>query len=192
MSNRSSGIIILGILAVTGLGLSGFMFVKNEIIDPSGNPALKAKAYKGSSFQVFSDNIYDILIKNYKGEDIILATDPMRIKGIYDLEDCTKVLGENANIFEIGKQINNYNRLDMGVFVMSTKTISSISQKIERDNEKFGVSNIVLACIALNLKVKYFDFSNTIWVDVDNEVEYKKLKENFNESNKLKPFNLDF
>jgi len=140
---------------------------------------------------IFSDNIYDILLKNYKGDDIVLATDPMRIKGIYDLEDCTKVFGENANILKIGKHINNYNRLDMGVFVMKTKTVSNISQEIERNNKKFGVSNIILAGIALNLKVTYFDFSNTIWVDVDNETEYKKLKENFNESNKLKPFNLD-
>jgi len=34
MSKRSSSVIILGILAVAGLGLSGFMFLKNEIFFP--------------------------------------------------------------------------------------------------------------------------------------------------------------
>jgi len=140
---------------------------------------------------IFSDNIYDLLLKNYRGDDIVLATDPMRISGIYDLEDCTKVFGENNNILKIGKQINNYNRLDMGVFIMNTKSIRNISQKVEQRNQKFGVSDIVLASMTLNLRVKYFDFSNTIWVDVDNETEYKKLMQNFNESDNLKPFNLD-
>ena len=158
---------------------------------------LGAKAVESKSFvlsmadHVFSDNIFDILLKNYKGDDIVLATDPMRIKGIYDLEDCTKVYGENSNIQKIGKHINNYNRLDMGVFVMKTKIINNISQEIEQKNKKLGVSDIILAGIALNLKITYCDFPNTIWVDVDNETEYEKLKENFNETNKLKPFNLD-
>ena len=40
MSKRSYSVIILGILAVAGLGLSGFMFLKNEIIFPD-NAAVK-------------------------------------------------------------------------------------------------------------------------------------------------------
>ena len=35
LSERSTGVILLGILAVAGLGLSGYMFLKNEIIFPS-------------------------------------------------------------------------------------------------------------------------------------------------------------
>ena len=35
MSERSTGVIILGILAVAGLGLSGYMFVKDEFLFPS-------------------------------------------------------------------------------------------------------------------------------------------------------------
>ena len=35
MSERSTGVILLGILAIAGLGLSGYMFLKNEIIFPS-------------------------------------------------------------------------------------------------------------------------------------------------------------
>ena len=37
MSERNTGVIILGILAVAGLGLSGFMFVKNEVFFPPSN-----------------------------------------------------------------------------------------------------------------------------------------------------------
>jgi hypothetical protein len=37
MSERSTGVIVLGILAVAGLGLSGFLFVKNEVFFPPSN-----------------------------------------------------------------------------------------------------------------------------------------------------------
>ena len=140
---------------------------------------------------IFSENVYATLLHKYNNEDIVLATDPMKIKGIYDLEDCTKVYGENLQIKKIGKAIPQYNRLDMGVFIMKTNTIRKISDNIEIEKSIFGVSDIVLSAIDLNLKVRYTDFPNTIWVDVDNDFEYEKLKKNFEHSNKFKPFNLD-
>ena len=140
---------------------------------------------------IFSDNIYFHLIENYSDEDIILATDPMKIDGIYDVDDCTKVYGNNLNIKMIGKKILNYNRLDMGVFRMKSTTIRKISQKIENEKEKFGVSDIVLSAINSNLKVAYFDFPNTVWLDIDTDFEYQKLNNTFYKSSKFRPFNLD-
>ena len=40
MSDKSTGTIILGIIAIAGLGLSGFMFVKYEIVFPSSDTGL--------------------------------------------------------------------------------------------------------------------------------------------------------
>ena len=140
---------------------------------------------------VFSDNIYSHLINNYDNEDIVLATDPMKIAGIYDLDDCTKVYGENLSIKKIGKTILNYNRLDMGVFMMKSKTIRNISKKIESERQKFGVSDIVLSAIDLNFKVAYIDFPSTIWIDIDTDMEYQKLNKTFYKSSKFRPFNLD-
>ncbi|MFX0072987.1 MAG: hypothetical protein ACFFAO_18065, partial [Candidatus Hermodarchaeota archaeon] len=140
---------------------------------------------------IFSDNIYSLLIKNYKNEDIVLATDPMKIKGIYDLDDCTKVFGNNSSIINIGKKIADYNRLDMGAFIMKTDTIYEISQEIERNKQKFGVSDVLIKAIESNLKVSYFDLQNTIWLDIDTDIEYKKINKIFYKSSKLKPFDLD-
>lgn len=140
---------------------------------------------------VFSDNIYFHLIENYSKEDIILATDPMKIDGIYDLDDCTKVYGNNLKIKMIGKKILDYNRLDMGVFMMKSKTIRNLSQKIEKQKQKFGVSDIVLSAINSNLRVAYLDFPKTIWLDIDTDIEYQKLNSIFYKSSKFRPFNLD-
>ncbi|MEJ2295505.1 MAG: NTP transferase domain-containing protein [Candidatus Lokiarchaeota archaeon] len=140
---------------------------------------------------IFSNNIYEILIRHYCQEDVLLATDPMEITGIYDLEDCTKVFGNERFIKAIGKQISDYNRLDMGVFIMKKDSLITIARDIETSYHKFGVSDIVISGIKSNLIVSYYDFPQTIWVDVDNDFEYEKLKRNFGESEKLKPFNLD-
>lgn len=140
---------------------------------------------------VFSDNIYLHLVENYNNEEIVLATDPMNIEGVYDLDDCTKVNCTNFQIKEIGKKISNYNRLDMGAFIMKTKTVKDISKSVEKEKEKFGVSDIVISAIELNLKVVNLDFPNTIWLDIDNDTEYKKLNDLFFKSSDFLPFNLD-
>ncbi len=69
MSERSTGVILLGILAVAGLGLSGYMFFKNEIIFPS-NTAIRNVWYveKYSSHYDPADSCEDIPSMN------ILAT----------------------------------------------------------------------------------------------------------------------
>ena len=140
---------------------------------------------------IFSNNIYSQLISNYNYEDILLATDPMKERGVYDLDDCTKVIGDNRYIKKIGKNLSDYNRLDMGVFIMQSKTVRNIAQKIENRKEKFGVSDIVISAIKLFHEVSYFDFPNTIWLDIDNEIEYNKLKRLFiDKTSKFFPFNL--
>jgi CDP-L-myo-inositol myo-inositolphosphotransferase len=158
---------------------------------------LGAKEVSSDSFilsmadHIFSVNVYEELVNNYDNQDIVLATDPMKINGVYDIDDCTKVVGSNSQIKKIGKKIEDHNRLDMGAFIMKTSSVQKISQDVEKNKFKFGVSDIVLSAIDLNLKVSYLDFSNTIWLDIDNHNEYEKLKRIFNKSSKYRPFNLD-
>ena len=116
----------------------------------------------------------------------------MKIEGIYDLEDCTKIYGANSQIEKIGKNISDYNRLDMGAFLMKTHSIRKISQNVEEHMVKFGVSDIVRSAIDLELNVGFLDFPNTLWLDIDNHFEYDKLKNIFTNSKKFHPFDLDF
>ena len=69
MSDRKASVVLLGILAVAGLGLSGYMFLKNEIIFPS-NSAIRNVWYveKYSSHYDPADSCEDIPSMN------ILAT----------------------------------------------------------------------------------------------------------------------
>ncbi|MFX1499658.1 MAG: NTP transferase domain-containing protein [Promethearchaeota archaeon] len=139
---------------------------------------------------IFSKNIFSKLIKNYKQKDILLATDPMFKKGYYDKNDATKVFGKKTSILKIGKDLTNFNRLDMGVFILKTRIIKKICKMVELNFNKFGVTDIVLSALDSHLDIGYYDFSNTIWLDIDNYKNYYLLKKLFNKSSYIYPFGL--
>jgi 1L-myo-inositol 1-phosphate cytidylyltransferase/CDP-L-myo-inositol myo-inositolphosphotransferase len=140
---------------------------------------------------IFSKNIFSQLVKNYKGNDILLATDPMHRKGYYDREDATKVYGKNSFIIDIGKDLTHYNRLDMGVFILKSKNIKKICQNVKLNLFKFGVTNIVLSVLNSDLNVGYYDFPNTIWLDIDDYKIYLQLIRLFNNKSNFYPFGLN-
>ncbi|UCD00920.1 MAG: NTP transferase domain-containing protein [Promethearchaeota archaeon] len=139
---------------------------------------------------IFSKNIFSKMIKNYKNKDILLATDPMYKKGYYDKEDATKVYGENSFIINIGKDLKYYNRLDMGIFILKTKTIKKICNKVKSNFHKFGVTDVIISGLNSDLNVGYCDFPNTIWLDIDNYKKYRQLKRIFSKTSRFHPFGL--
>ncbi|MHA2131574.1 MAG: hypothetical protein ACW99L_16535, partial [Promethearchaeota archaeon] len=139
---------------------------------------------------IFSKNIFSQLLKNYKGNDILLATDPMHSKGYYDIEDATKVYGKNSSIIDLGKDLSNYNRLDMGVFILKSKNIKKICQRVKSNLYKFGVTNVVLSVLNSDLNVGYCDFPNTIWLDIDDYKIYIQLTRLFNNKSNFYPFGI--
>lgn len=140
---------------------------------------------------VFSKNIFNRLKKKYRGQDILLATDPMKIKGYYDLDDATKVRGFKFTIQEIGKTIPNYNRIDMGAFIIKKSTILKECEKLESSRYKFGVSDVVKNAIISELRAEYLDFSNVIWVDIDDSNIYNNVLELFSPASELYPFGVN-
>ncbi|MFX0137060.1 MAG: hypothetical protein ACFFDN_25705, partial [Candidatus Hodarchaeota archaeon] len=139
---------------------------------------------------IFSKNIFSQLIKNYRGKDILLATDPMRREGHYNIDDATKVYGKNSFIIDIRKELTYYNRLDMGVFILKTKILKKICKKVESNLYEFGVTDVVLSALNSDLNVGYYDFPNTIWLDIDDYNIYRKLKRIFNRFSSFYPFGL--
>ncbi|MFX0137956.1 MAG: NTP transferase domain-containing protein [Candidatus Hodarchaeota archaeon] len=140
---------------------------------------------------IFSKNIYSRILKNYNGHDILLATDPMQSKGYYDLDDATKINGFKSLILNAGKGLSEYNRLDMGVFVLKTNTIRKIGQKLKSQRKKFGVKDIILKATESDLEVRYCDIPDVIWLDVDNFSMYNRLKRLFDKPSKINPFEIN-
>jgi choline kinase len=139
---------------------------------------------------IFSKNVFSKLIKSYNKKDILLATDPMYNKGYCDKDDATKVYGDKTLIIKIGKDLMNYNRLDMGVFMLKTKKIKKICKEVESNFDKFGVSEIIRSALNSDLNIGYSDFPNTIWLDIDDRKKYRQLKRVFNKTSSLHPFGI--
>ncbi|MHA1689474.1 MAG: NTP transferase domain-containing protein [Promethearchaeota archaeon] len=139
---------------------------------------------------VFSKNVYRKLIKKYNGYEVLLATDPMETPGYYDLEDATKVNGMYSYIMNMGKELLDYNRLDMGAFILKTKPLKRICNQVESRKYRFGVTDVILSALRSNLKVGYLDFPDIIWIDVDDYSNYYRLINTFNNSPNLTPFEI--
>ena len=79
----------------------------------------------------------------------------------------------------------------MGVFILKTKKIKGICKRLESNLHKFGVTDVINVALKSDLTVGYYDFPNTIWLDIDDRKKYRQLKSLFNKTSSLYPFGLD-
>ncbi len=86
-----------------------------------------------------------------------------------DIEDVTKVLGENGLIQAIGKQITNYNYYDTGLFEMSKEVFKEFEACF--DQKKYSISHMVDSLTAKG-QSHYIKLYGHSWNDVDNTDDY--------------------
>ncbi|MGC6418429.1 MAG: NTP transferase domain-containing protein [Bradymonadia bacterium] len=99
------------------------IFVENELYELSnGVSVLKARPYvDGEFFLLMSDHIVDPAIyrtlqKTPAKDGLVLAVDH-KLNTIFDMDDATKVqTGQDGEIANIGKEIEQFNAVDTGVF----------------------------------------------------------------------------
>jgi CDP-L-myo-inositol myo-inositolphosphotransferase len=105
--------------------------------------------------------------------DIIIATDPKLDNSHVDVEEATKILGTKSGlVVNIGKEISEFNRIDMGVFNLKSKSLLLI-QELENEQEVFGWTDVVKKAMNKGLTVRYCDMSDHEWIDIDNYYDYR-------------------
>ena len=96
--------------------------------------------------------------------DLYLATDP-RIDQVLDIDDATKVRTEAGKIVEIGKQLQQYDRIDCGVFAVSARLLDALrEERAERGDCSLsdGVRRLARAG-----RARVVDIGDEHWQDVD-------------------------
>lgn len=88
-----------------------------------------------------------------------------KIDTIFDMDDATKVRAEGNRLRSIGKQIDEYNCIDTGVFVCSTGLLE-VMQEIYRSEGDVSISDGVQR-LAKNGKMQVLDVEDGYWQDVD-------------------------
>lgn len=116
---------------------------------------------KIKSISINSHDCYLCIDQNIKGEHI-------------NPKDATKVyLHHNSTIKDIGKNLNNYNAIDAGIFLCSPSIFPALKKSMATgDYTLTGGAKI----LAKKGKLKALDISGHFWIDVDDKPALKKAK----------------
>ncbi|MCK9164408.1 MAG: sugar phosphate nucleotidyltransferase [Candidatus Cloacimonetes bacterium] len=99
----------------------------------------------------------------------LLLTDPF-ISENFDVDDATKVLTEDDYIIAIGKELDNYNALDCGIFRLEPDFFTAVEKSVQKGNE--SISNAITELISLKrIKVVMLNKANQ-WMDIDTPEAY--------------------
>ncbi|MEQ9091157.1 MAG: NTP transferase domain-containing protein [Balneola sp.] len=153
-------------------GNTPLVFVFNERFNLSnGVSVLSASDHLGDLFimtmadHVLGDKLMEIA-KDYKPKDgaAALLVD-YKIDTIFDMDDATKVLSKDDKIVSIGKEIENFNCIDTGVFVCTRGILDALNNHFELNGDTSiseGVQDL-----AKKGNMHTVDVEEGFWQDVD-------------------------
>lgn len=125
---------------------------------------------------LFDENILSDLIKiPIASDEITLGVDySISTNKFINISDATKVQTRNGKIIDIGKNINNYDAYDTGIFLCSPAIFTAIKKSLQKGDDSLsgGVRQL-----AANGKAKAFDIQGRFWIDIDDETAYKKAEQ---------------
>jgi choline kinase len=118
------------------------------------------------SDHLFDDGIVDRLLDRFDSDFLNVAVD-RKLHSIFDLEDAMKVRTRGNRIADIGKELRDYDAIDIGLFVCPLE----IFDYLERAKSRSGTNDCSLAdgvrLMAADDKVRAIDIVDGWWQDVD-------------------------
>ncbi len=148
------------------------VFVDNPKYELSnGVSVLQARPHiEGEFFLLMADHIVDpsiyLTLQGTCAEDgLVLAVDS-KLSSIFDMDDATKVcVGPQASIAEIGKELEQYDAVDTGVFRCGTPLFEALQVHYDIHGDT-SLSNGVQT-LANRGKARVADVGDAWWQDVD-------------------------
>ncbi|MEE8399709.1 MAG: CDP-alcohol phosphatidyltransferase family protein, partial [Desulfobacterales bacterium] len=153
--------------------------VNDEWEKGNGISVLKARRFFSEKFiLLMTDHIFEeITLANLVREpitdgEVVLAAD-FNIKGnnLVDVNDVTKVSVEDCAISDIGKNLEEYNAYDTGMFLCSPAIFDAIEQS--SGNGDTSLSGAV-RILGKEGKAGVFDIGDHYWMDIDTPQDRKK------------------
>jgi 1L-myo-inositol 1-phosphate cytidylyltransferase / CDP-L-myo-inositol myo-inositolphosphotransferase len=149
----------------------------------NGISVLKAKELlnkniKEKFFLLMSDHIFEYkVLQNLKkmnlGEDNCALVVDKTPKEHIDLDEATKVRIENGHIIKIGKNLEDYNGVDCGIFLLTPSIFEALEESRKNGDETLSGG---IRILGENGKVKTLDIKDGFWIDVDTENDYLEAK----------------
>ncbi|MCZ6776691.1 MAG: NTP transferase domain-containing protein [Ignavibacteria bacterium] len=155
--------------------------VNDEWQKGNGVSVLKAKGLIRENFiLLMADHVISesalVNLTNERIEDgnVLMVVDyGIRTNGLVDDNDATKVLVEDRKILDIGKNINNYNAYDTGIFLCSPALLPAIEESLCDGDESLSGGIRVLAQKG---KAETLDIKGGYWIDVDDKKTFSNAE----------------
>jgi len=125
--------------------------------------SVKAPFFLTMGDHIFEDSIVDLLLRNANPKELNLAID-RKLDCIFDLDDAMKVQTCKERLIAIGKNLEDYDAIDTGLFVCSPEIFAYL-EKAKRDGDCSLADGVRL--MAADGKVRAIDVGNAWWQDVD-------------------------
>jgi myo-inositol-1-phosphate synthase len=114
----------------------------------------------------------DLLAQPLAQDELILAVDRRMDNRLVDRNDVTKVrVGADGRIEAIGKQLDNFNAYDTGIFLASGSLLQAIAEDAESGGGSLsgGVRRLAARGLA-----RTYDIGARFWIDVDDDVAFEQ------------------
>jgi choline kinase len=164
---------------------------------PNGLSVLRAKGYlRGPFALLMADHVLDFqILKNLMADPLPsghcrLAVD-FHPERVFDLRDATKVLVKDGRILNIGKEIEDYNAIDTGIFLCSDGVFEALEAAISTGKESLSDG---IRELARKGRMEAMDTGGLFWQDVDDETSrlevgkrLRKIRESKRREERSKP-----
>jgi len=137
----------------------------------NGVSVLTASEYVEEEFvltmadHILEDSLMQKAAEHTPPEDGATLLVDYKLDTIFDMEDATKVLAEESRLVLVGKQIENYNCIDTGVFVGTQGLLKALDDKYREEGD-VSLSDGVQELARRN-KMQVLDIEDGFWQDVD-------------------------
>jgi len=129
-----------------------------------------ARECTGDFALLMSDHLFQsatlkrMVERGMKGNLAVLAVDS-KVDSVFDLDDATKVVARGERIVQIGKELDAYNCIDTGMFLLSREVTSRLEALIQEEGDA-SISRVMRQLIAEE-RMGAFDIGDGFWQDVD-------------------------
>ena len=164
----------------TRLNISVTILHNSDWHKENGFSVLKAKHILTEPFLLMmADHLFDpaavrsLQKQSISKDDVILAVDTNLKNPFVDMDDVTKVFIENNHILDIGKNIQEFNGFDTGLFLCTPGIFDALEHSCKTNQE--SSLSAAIRIMARRKQVTYFQFNGS-WIDIDDEKACKKAE----------------
>jgi choline kinase len=118
------------------------------------------------SDHIFENAIVDRLLESFAPEFLNVAVD-RKLGSIFDLDDAMKVQTRENTIINIGKDLRDYDAIDIGLFVCPVEIFDYLERAKSGSNKSDCSLSDGVRLMARDNKVRAIDITESWWQDVD-------------------------